>query len=103
MPDTVLNLLIQVPLVGIFVWSNLQTMKMLDAREEKRDKAYADERASRDTAWREFLAEHRFQNNAAISRIADEVKSNSLEIAKMNSMLYAHDSAAKERASSHRI
>lgn len=96
-PDTVINLLIQIPLVGIFVWSSLETMKRQDAREAKRDDMQATERQARDAAWREFLAEQRSQNNLAIARIAEEVKVVTQEVSKMSAILSAHDASSKER------
>ncbi len=102
-PDTIINLLIQIPLVGIFVWSSIETGRRQDARDQKRDEAYASERKERDNAWRDFLSDQREQNNTAISRIAEEVKGNSQEIARMNAILSAHDAASKERSVTTRL
>lgn len=96
MPESLINLAIQIPVVLVFAWLMLEIMKRQDAREERRDAAHAAERKERDEAWRAFLAEQREQNNAAVSRIAEEVKSMAQETARMNAVLISHDSASRE-------
>lgn len=78
--DPVVSLLIQIPLVGIFVWFTLQTQKQAAAAQDKRD-----------TEWRIFLREQREANNAALSRLAEEIKSISTQNAAMQSLMLAHD------------
>lgn len=63
MTDAVINLLIQIPLVGIFIWFILERDKRSDVKQLERDQQ-----------WREFLKEQREQNNAAIARLAEEIK-----------------------------
>lgn len=64
-----IGLLIQIPLVGIFVWFTLRQNKdFLNAMEQ------------RDAQWREFLKSHTDSSNAAISRIAEEVKNLAREV-----------------------
>jgi Na+/phosphate symporter len=82
--DAVVSLLIQVPLVGIFVWFTLSVMKQNQLSSEKRD-----------GEWRDFLREQRESSNHALSRIAEEVKVMSQQLAAMQSMLTQHDLAMK--------
>lgn len=63
MPDSVISLLTQIPLVGIFIWFILERDKRSDAKQVERD-----------NQWREFLKEQREQNNGAIARLAEEIK-----------------------------
>lgn len=63
MSDAVINLLIQIPLVGIFILFILERDKRSDAKQLERDQQ-----------WREFLKEQREQNNAAVARLAEEIK-----------------------------
>jgi hypothetical protein len=58
-----INLLIQIPLVGIFVWFTLERDKRAQANEVERD-----------TQWRDFLKEQRVANNEALGRLAEEIK-----------------------------
>lgn len=72
MESSYISLLIQIPLVGIFVWySSRQNKDFLDAMEK------------RDAQWRTFLQEHTALTNAAIARIAEEVKLLGREISEM--------------------
>lgn len=63
--DPIISLLVQVPLVGIFVWFTLQLSKNMQKQQDERD-----------AQWRDFLREQRESNNAALGRLADEIKSN---------------------------
>jgi hypothetical protein len=72
MPESVINLLIQIPLVGIFIWFILERDKRSDVKQLERDEQ-----------WREFLKEQRAQNNAAVSRLAEEQKEMRAEFAKL--------------------
>lgn len=60
MNDQYLGLLIQIPLVGIFVWFSLRLIDMflknLDAR---------------DVQWREFMKQEREANHAAVAHMAE--------------------------------
>jgi len=80
------NLLMQIPLVGIFVWFILERDKRMDVQQ-----------ISREEQWREFIKEQREQNNAAIGRLAEEIKCTSIEVSRLNGMLSAHDAASRER------
>ena len=79
MPSTSLDyigLLLQIPLVGIFVWFSLDLIsKFLRSID------------NRDEAWRIFMRQEREANNAAIShmaaRFADEIRIMGKEIAEL--------------------
>jgi hypothetical protein len=87
MPESLINLLIQIPLVGIFVWFILERDKRSDAQQ-----------SDRETQWRDFLREQREQNNSSIARLAEKIESISHEVARLNGVLSAHDAASKERS-----
>ena len=71
-----IGLLVQIPLVGIFVWFSLQLisyfLKSIDTR---------------DQAWREFMNQQREANNMAIqhmaTRFSDEIRALGKEIAEL--------------------
>jgi len=72
-----IGLLIQVPLVGIFVWFSLAMIKLFTDLIDRRDKA-----------WQEFLKQQQETNNNAIKamaeRFADEIRSLGKEIASLH-------------------
>jgi len=94
--EPILNLLVQIPLVGAFMWLMLKIMERQDAREEKREALDRDERRDRDAAWQKFLTEQRTASNDAIGRIAEEVKSLATEQSAMLALLSAHDASSRE-------
>lgn len=116
MEPSIQNLLIQIPLVGIFIWFILEQQKRADAaalnrqqkadaEQEKRDNDWRnflqqqyEKMSEQDKQWREFIAEQRDQSNAAIARLAEEIKGNSLMISQMNGTLISHDVASRERS-----
>lgn len=81
MPETSwVSLLVQVPLVGIFVWF---VLTMMDRQ--------AKEQQSRDEQWRNFLREQREANNSALARLAEEIKSIAQEVAQMRQVISNHE------------
>jgi hypothetical protein len=94
--EPIINLLVQIPLVGAFMWLMLKIMDRQDQREAKKDELDRAERKEREEAWQLFLKEQREQNNTAIGRIAEEVKSLSSAMAQMNAVLTAHDASSRE-------
>lgn len=82
-PESVINLLVQVPLVGIFVWFILQ-----------RDKQTAESEKRRDEQWRDFLREERELRATSIGRLAEELKSIGQEVARVTALLVSHDAKA---------
>lgn len=65
--EAYIGLLIQIPLVGIFVWFSIQLINTFLKAIEERDKA-----------WREFLAQQRLYDREAIAhmaqRFSDEIR-----------------------------
>jgi hypothetical protein len=72
--EAYVGLLIQIPLVGIFVWFSLQLIATFLKAIEQRDQA-----------WREFLAQQRTFDREAIAhmaqRFSDEIKTLAGEVA----------------------
>ena len=66
------GLFVQIPLVVLFVWFA-----------SRQNKDFLDAMSKRDEQWRAFLREHTESTNAAISRIAEEVKSLGREVSEM--------------------
>jgi len=61
--EAYIGLLVQIPLVGMFIWFTLRQNKDFLTAMEKRD-----------DQWREFLRAQTESMNSAISRIAEEVQ-----------------------------
>lgn len=95
--DAIISLMIQLPVIGIFIWYNERRDARQTDREDKRDDANVKERELRDKEWRDYLREQREQNNAALGRLADELKVIAEKVAQLHGILSAHDAASKER------
>ena len=91
MPESYIGLLIQVPLVGIFIWF---TLKIVDRFMASLDK--------RDLQWQEFLSQQRKETSEAMTalaaRLGDEIKAIASEVARFNGVLSAHDARSQERS-----
>jgi Na+/phosphate symporter len=70
--NSYIGLLIQVPLVGMFIWFTLRQNKDFLTAMERRDEQ-----------WREFLSNHTESTNQAIGRIAEEVKTLAREVSQL--------------------
>lgn len=71
-----IDLLMQAPLVGGFIWFALKVIGLFTTSMEQRDQA-----------WREFLDQQRQATNAVIGRFAEEIKALSREIAELRGAL----------------
>ncbi len=75
-----IGLLIQVPLVGVFIWFALRLVSIFMASLDKRDES-----------WQAFLEQQRKQNNEAISnmaaRFADEIRVMGKELSEIKGMI----------------
>ncbi|MBI5951894.1 MAG: hypothetical protein HY865_09570 [Chloroflexi bacterium] len=75
-----IGLLIQVPLVGIFVWFALSLIRIFTENIERRDKA-----------WQEFIEQQRKANADSIAhmaqRFADEIRSIGKEVSELRGAL----------------
>jgi uncharacterized membrane protein len=109
MPDSVISLLIQVPIVGIFVWFILTWTKRLDKKAGERDQQWMEFLREERDQRKEFLREEREKNRELLkeerekrsenaSRLAEEIKSIAQEVNRMNGMLTAHDASSRTRA-----
>lgn len=86
METNYINLLMQIPLVGLFVWFILKRDERSDAQQKERDEQ-----------WRAFLQEQREQNNAALSRLANEIGAIAGKVAEMSETLSAHDAMVSKK------
>lgn len=80
-----IQLLIQIPVVGAFMWFVLTWSQRLDEQQEKRD-----------TQWREFLQGDRAVTIAALTDVSSELKSIADLLNDMREDLARHDSAAQQ-------
>ena len=76
--EPLLQLLIQIPLVGAFMWFVL--------KQQERD---GTERTARDSAWREFLTDQRSATVAAMSDISNQLQ-------RVANKLDAHDNLLRD-------
>ena len=96
--ESILPLLVQVPLVGVFIAFVLvrdgREQASQAAREIRADAA----QTKRDAEWQAFLKEQREANNGTLLRIADEMAEMSKLTTVTNALLVQHDSATREMA-----
>ncbi|MBS4062729.1 MAG: hypothetical protein KG029_20205 [Bacteroidetes bacterium] len=81
-----IGLLIQVPLVGVFIWFALQLVAIFLKAIEARDKQ-----------WQDFLVLQRKETSDALTALSDEVKRLSGEVSKFNGVLSAHDARQQDQ------
>jgi hypothetical protein len=85
--EAYIGLLIQVPLVGIFVWFSLKIVSIFMASLDLRDRQWTTSLESRDKQWQDFLEQQRKANNEAIAhmaqRFSDEIKQLGKEVAEL--------------------
>jgi hypothetical protein len=96
--DAILSLLIQIPLVGIFVWFSLRLIKIFLDELQSRANRETDERSKRDQDWREFLREQSVTNSVITGRLAEEIKALAAQVAATNVLISQHDQAMRETA-----
>lgn len=84
----------EVAMIAVFVWFTLERDKRYDARAAELDKQRAEERATRDQSWRDFLSQLRDANEKALSRIGDEIRAVVVQTSATNALLIAHDKQA---------
>ncbi len=83
MSDTVINLLLQIPLAGVVVFVVVLFLRHL----EKSTSAMMTFMTAQEESNREFLKAQREANNTAIARLAEEIKGVREGMAKMNGLL----------------
>ncbi len=78
--EAYISLLIQVPLVGAFIWFALRLISIFMASLDRRD-----------ASWQTFLEQQRKQNNDAIAsmaaRFADEIRTMGKELSEIKGMI----------------
>ncbi len=84
------SLLTQAPLVGIFVWAMLMVLDKMNKFQMEMMQRWDTEQRARDEVWRKFLDEQRQANNAALARMADEMRA-------MQESLAKHDGRVSEQ------
>jgi|DewCreStandDraft_5_1066085.scaffolds.fasta_scaffold00907_21 Na+/phosphate symporter len=89
MDSTILSLLAQIPLVGIFVWFVLEMMKR-----------YSAEQTERDNQWRTFLRELREAQDRSLTLLAKEINDMACQVASMKDTLNRHEINTEKRFSS---
>lgn len=82
----------EIALVIIFIWFTLERDKRVAIFNEQREARQLEANIRQEANWQAFLKDQRELNNAAITRIAEEVKSNTMVISTMNNLLISHDS-----------
>jgi hypothetical protein len=87
LPDSVINLLIQLPIVGIFVFFILEWSRRIERAQ-----------IALNEQWREFLKEERAHRAEAIGRLAEEIKFIAQQVNHLNGLLSAHDARSQVRA-----
>jgi preprotein translocase subunit YajC len=80
-----LQLLIQVPIVGAFMWFVLTWSQRLDAQQAKRDEQ-----------WRDFIQGDRTVTIAALTDVSGDLKSIAELLSDMREDLARHDSSAQQ-------
>lgn len=75
-----LSLLLQIPLVGIFVWFVLRLNEKNQTAQDRRD-----------AEWREFLREERQARTEGLGRLAEEMKEVARIITGTQTLLMQHD------------
>lgn len=102
MSEATINLLAQIPLAGVIVLvvlvflnfmakNNATMMSFIDSLQQQHQR-FMD---SLQESHQNFISEQREQSNAALGRMADEIKAAAMEINKMNGLLTAHDASVR--------
>lgn len=85
MPEWLLPIIAQVPLVVLFMWYQERAETRQSAAREKQH-----------GEWREFMREQGAANNETVKGIATEVKANTNILTTLNATLIAHDIRSSE-------
>lgn len=109
-PGDYIGLLIQVPIVGIFIFFTLKligifmtALTQFQEAQKQRDAQWENALIQRDEQWQDFLKEQREITNNAITslaaRLGEEIKNVAQEVAKLEGLMLAHDAQARNRKS----
>lgn len=83
--EAYIGLLIQVPLVGIFIYFTLRIISI-----------FLDSLEKRDLQWQVFLREQRDATNAVVARLAEELKTISQDVSRLTELITMHDQLVRE-------
>ena len=101
MNEQYIGLLVQVPLVGIFIFFTLRLIGIFNATIEKREAAWSAAMEKRDEEWRTFLSEQSTTSNDTIvalgARFGNEIKEVGEKVATLTGILLAHDARANRK------
>ena len=81
--EPIASLLVQIPLVGIFIYFILEWTKRIEKANTERD-----------NQWREFLKEERILRTEVLRAIAQEVKENTATLAAITAEIAKHEAEA---------
>lgn len=99
--EPVITLLLQIPLAGVVAFVVGMFLKHLSKSEERQDLAQSRMivfLTAQEESNRNFITEMNNSHGSSMARLAEEVKQNGHEIARVNGMLQAHDARSTERA-----
>ena len=91
-----LQLLIQIPLVGAFMWFVLKQQERDAAERKERQEREASERAARDAAWQAFLTDQRSATVTALSEVSQELGRVADHLNKLQGTVEQHDVIMRE-------
>ena len=100
MSDTVINLLLQIPLAGVVVFVVVVFLNHLDKSNVRQDAAtqrMLDFLSVQEQLNRDFLKEQREESAQSLSNFGERLEKVSAEVARMNGVLSAHDARSQER------
>ncbi len=113
MPNTLnigdyIGLLIQVPLVGIFIYFTLKLINIFMAAQaeflktlQQQNEKWEHATKQRDEQWQTFLREQRDTTNEAMvslaARLGDEIKNIAQVVARLEGMMLEHDSQSRNQ------
>lgn len=81
-----LNLIVQIPVVGIFIWFILEWTKRNNVAQ-----------IARDREWREFMREERKSHTDNLSQLAEEIKTISNQVGIVSGVLAALSFSKKDK------
>jgi len=91
-----LQLLIQIPLVGAFMWFVLKQQERDAAERNDRQEREAAERKERDAAWQTFLTDQRAATVTALSEVSRELGKVADHLNRLQGTVEQHDVIMRE-------
>ena len=72
------NLLVQIPLVGVFIWFTLQFLKLQREERDQTATKAREERMQRDKEWRSWLTSEQEKNSTALVALVGETRTGAM-------------------------